>query len=337
MTSLGRKRAGARVRTDTKPLFLTSSRNQRLSMIVAITGANGFIGQHLVRRFGERGWDGRPVVRADFDRDQVRKLFDGANTVVHAAGATRAVSIERLRDSNVGLTKRVVHAAKDSGTGRLIFLSSLAAMGPSVSRDQPVNEATVAAPIEPYGRTKLDAEAVVLNSGLAANILRPAAVYGPGDVDFFQLFRAANYGFAIHPANRSQWFSIIHVGDLVDAVVNVAETDEAVGRVYCLGNEAAVQWAELFPIAAKCAGTRLRFDFELPGWIVDAGARVGDLVGRIRGNASLLSTGKVALAKPNAWVCSSALARRELALGQETPIERGFCETYRWYRDHGWL
>jgi nucleoside-diphosphate-sugar epimerase len=306
-------------------------------MIVAITGSNGFIGQHLVRRFGEHGWDVRAVARRDFDRGSVGDLFRGAHAVVHAAGATRSTSVESLRDSNVGLTRRVAEAARGEGVGRLVFLSSLAAIGPSASRDEPVTEATPASPIEAYGQSKLDAETAVRACGVPFTIVRPGAVYGPGDADFLELFRAAKYGFAVHAANRSQWFSIIHVSDLAEALVSAVTTDEAVGRVYCLANEVPVQWAELFPLAAACAGTRVRLDVDVPSWIVDAGARIGDTVGRMTGKAPLFSSGKVALARPNAWVCSSALARRELVLGKETPLERGFCETYQWYRDHGWL
>jgi nucleoside-diphosphate-sugar epimerase len=306
-------------------------------MIVAITGANGFIGKHLVRRFGERGWDTRPVGRADFDRDRAAELFLGADAIVHAAGATRAPSVGQLRDSNVGLTDRVVEEASRAGVRRIVFLSSLAAVGPSASRNQPVSETTLASPVEAYGKSKLDAEDVIRRSGLSFTILRPAAVYGPGDSDFLQLFRVATRGIALHAGNRLQWLSIIHVSDLVDAVVSATETDEAARRVYCLGNERPVQWAELFPMAARCAGRDLRVDIELPGWLVDIGADIGDVVARLTGTASLLSTGKVALAKPHAWVCSSELARKELALGPEIPIEKGFCETYRWYREHGWL
>lgn len=306
-------------------------------MIVAITGANGFIGQHLVRRFGERGWTVRQVVRADFESGRIGELFHGSDVVVHAAGATRATSVPQLRASNVGLTKMVADIARSAAVARLVFVSSLAATGPSVSRDKPVSETTPPSPFEPYGRSKLDAEAVVIGSGAPFTIVRPAAVYGPGDADFLELFRVARRGFALHPANREQWISIIHASDLADALVSVAETDEAVGRVYCLGNERPVRWAELFPMAARCAGTRVRFDLELPSWVVALGARLGDAIARVRGKAGLWSTGKTELAKPAAWVCSSELARRELALGPETPIERGFCETYRWYLEHGWL
>lgn len=306
-------------------------------MIVAITGANGFIGQHLVRRFAESGWEVRAVVRADFERSRIEELFAGADTVVHAAGATRAPSVTELRESNVGLTRRVVDSAMSAGVSRIIFTSSLAAVGPSVSHDQPVSETTPASPIEDYGRSKLDAEDAIRSSGLRFTIVRPAAVYGPGDADFLELFRVARRGLAIHAANREQWISIIHVHDLTDALIRAASTDEAVGRVYCLGNARPVQWAELFPIAAKCAGKRVRLDVDVPSSIVNIGARVGDVIGKARGTVGLWSSGKTALARPTAWVCSSALARRELILGPETPIERGFCETYEWYLEHGWL
>jgi len=256
---------------------------------------------------------------------------------VHAAGATRSPTVNQLRDSNVGLTERVVEAARVSGVDRVVYVSSLAAIGPAVSRDNPVTETTPASPVEAYGQSKLDAEDLVRASGVSWTIVRPAAVYGPGDKDFLELFRAAKRGLAIHAGNRSQWLTIIHVGDLVDAIARATETAEAARRVYCLGNETPVQWAGLFPLAAKCAGRELRLDVELPGWLVDAGALVGDVVAKVTGSASLLSSGKVALAKPKAWVCSSALAREELPLGPEIPLERGFCETYRWYVEQGWL
>ena len=306
-------------------------------MIVAITGANGFIGQHLVRRFGERGWEVRAVVRADFVVGRIDELFRSADVVVHAAGATRASSVARLRESNVDLTRGVMEGARGAEIRRVVFVSSLAAIGPAVSRDQPVSETTPASPFESYGQSKLDAEAVVRAAGVPFTIVRPAAVYGPGDTDFLELFRLARRGLALHPANRRQWVSLIHVTDLANAIVRMAETDEAVGRVYCLGNRVPVQWAELFPVAAACAGTRVLMDVELPGWIVDVGARLGDVVATATGKASLWTTGKTKLAKPTAWVCSSELAHRELGLGPEIPIERGFCETYRWYIEHGWL
>src|SRR5205085_3258016 len=105
-------------------------------MIVAITGANGFIGRHLCRRFAHAGWEVRPVVRADSASAEAAK-FRGADVVVHAAGATRAPTTAQLVASNVDLTKRVVEEAGRSGAKRLVFISSQAAAGPAGSREAP--------------------------------------------------------------------------------------------------------------------------------------------------------------------------------------------------------
>jgi nucleoside-diphosphate-sugar epimerase len=307
-------------------------------MIVAVTGSNGFIGRHLVHRFADAGWEARPVVRRDIELGRANECFAGADVVVHAAGATRAPSAGRLHESNVTLTARMLDAARDARVGRFVFISSLAAVGPATSVDAPITEATTVAPIEAYGRSKLDAERLIgATTDLPFTIARPAAVYGPGDRDFFSLFRLARLGIALHPGNRDHWLSIIHVDDLSNAIVQCASAPEAIGRVYCLGNDEPVQWAELFRLAARCAKRELRVDVEIPAALVEAGAALGDVVARMTGRAGLLTTEKVALARGRFWTCSSELAARELGFVASTPLQRGLCDTYQWYLEHGWL
>jgi len=269
-------------------------------MIVAITGANGFIGSHLVRRFGDAGWEVRELVRRDIELGRFAERFVGADVVVHAAGATRAPTSEQLHESNVTLTATMVAAAREARVGRFVFLSSLAAVGPAASLETPIDEATTRAPLEAYGRTKLDAERVVVESSdLPFVIVRPAAVYGPRDRDFLALFRLARFGVALHAANRDHWLSIIHVADLADAIVRSASAPEARGRIYCLGNDEPVQWGELFRLVAGCANRELNVDIEIPSFLIDAGAAVGDVVARMTGHAGLVTTPKVT------WVESS--------------------------------
>ena len=306
-------------------------------MIVAITGANGFIGQHLVRRFGEAGWDVRSVVRRDAEFGRLPECFAAADVVVHAAAATRSPTVAQLRESNVGLTARVVDAARSAGVPRVVFISSLAAVGPASSREQPVSDTTPPAPFEAYGRAKLDAERVVQAGGVPFTIVRPAAVYGPGDRDFLSLFRAAQRGVAIHPANREQWISIVHVEDVARAIVQAATLEVAIGRVYCLANAEPVRWADLFRMVAKCAGRQLSADVEIPRPLIEFGARVGDIVARVTGRAGLLTSEKVMLSKPRFWICSSERATRELGLTSTIPLHEGLCDTYRWYIERGWL
>jgi len=307
-------------------------------MIVAITGANGFIGQHLARGFAGAGWAVRAVVRRDFESDDVERLVAGADVVVHAAGATRAPSVAALQAANVALTRRVVNAAVSGRVGRFLLISSQAAMGPAPALDRPVSEGAAPAPVEAYGRAKLEAEQVVRHTqGLPFAIVRPAAVYGPCDRDFLAMFRLARLGLALHPANRDQWISIVHVADVTRAVIVAATHPNALGGEFFVANDEPVQWRELFRAAAECAGRSLRADVEAPAWLVRAGAALGDVAARISGRAWLLTSGKAALAAPRFWVCSAERARRELAFTPAVPLRRGIAETYHWYVEQGWL
>jgi nucleoside-diphosphate-sugar epimerase len=307
-------------------------------MIAAITGANGFIGQHLVRRFSEAGWQARAVVRADYEPDRLARLFTDADVVVHAAGATRAPTHQQLYAANVELTRRTLDAARVSHAGRFIFISSQAAAGPAPSREAPVDESTPPAAIEEYGRTKLAAEQIVHDSaGIPTAIVRPAAVYGPHDRDFLALYRLAGRGVAIHPANRNQWISIIHVADLVDGIFRAATDTRSVGRTFFLANDEPVQWSELFRGVAACAGRTLAIDVEIPDAVVDAGAALGGWMSRFTGHATLMTPDKVALSKPPFWICSNARARAELKFSPKISLRDGLCETYHWYRDNHWL
>jgi nucleoside-diphosphate-sugar epimerase len=307
-------------------------------MLVAITGANGFIGRNLTRHFESEGWTVQSIVRRDFETDLFdRKLFK-ADVVVHAAGATRAPTHAQLVASNVTLTARVIDAARRGKVGRVIFISSQAAAGPAKSADRAVSEDTDPAPIEPYGRSKLDAELLVREAAdVPFVIVRPAAVYGPYDRDFIAMFRLARRGVAMHAANRDQWISIVHVDDLARSVLVASSRREALGGTFFVANERPTQWRELFQQAALVTGRRIGTDVEVPAWLVRAGAVAGDVVARITGRAGLLTSGKFALAQPRYWVCSSERIRATLGFVTMTGLHDGLAETYRWYLAQGWL
>jgi nucleoside-diphosphate-sugar epimerase len=307
-------------------------------MIAVITGANGFIGQHLVRRFGEARWETRPVVRRDLESGDVERLFSGADVVVHAAGATRAPTATQLRASNIGLTRRVIEAARRGRAGRLVFISSQAAAGPAPSRDNPVTEDTPPAPRESYGQSKLEAERLVeAATDLDPVILRPAAVYGPGDRDFLNMFRLARFGIALHPGNRDHWISILHVDDLATSVIEASAHKRSIGRKYFLANDEPIQWRQLFRDAANCADRRLAVDMDVPSPLVRIAAEIGDVAARLTGHAGLVTTAKVALSLPRFWICSSGRAKREIGFAPTIELSRGLRDTYRWYLAHHWL
>jgi nucleoside-diphosphate-sugar epimerase len=157
-------------------------------MLVAITGANGFIGGHLVRGFELSGAAVRPIVRRDYETDALDERFADVDIVIHAAGATRAPSRARLRRSNFDLTARTLDAATRAGVRRFVFISSQAAAGPATALDAPLTELDSPHPIDAYGKSKLEAELSVRESALPWVIVRPAAVYGRATATFGRSF-----------------------------------------------------------------------------------------------------------------------------------------------------
>jgi nucleoside-diphosphate-sugar epimerase len=331
-------------------------------MIVAVTGASGFIGSHLTAELAARGYAVRAVVRAgnggrttgdgrpttdwisvDYADDAaLDRAFAGVDIVFHAAGATRAPTRLDLEAANVELTRRVFAAfQRTSGTAarRFVFVSSQAAAGPATALDSPIREDDPPKPIEAYGETKLAAEQAIAADAHDAlwTVIRPAAVYGPRDRDFLQLFRLARLGVALHPGNREHWVSIVHVRDLVDGMIAAATTTCAAGRTYYVANDEPVQWRELFRVGAAAAGRQLGIDVELPHAIVALGAQLGDVVSRATGSTTLLGTEKLALSRPRYWLCSTERAKRDFGFRATTPIADGFATTYAWYAEHGWL
>lgn len=329
-------------------------------MIVAITGANGFIGSHLAETYAREGntvraimrrgrslpsdvgvHDGLRAVHVDYDdARELRQTLADADLVIHAAGATRAPPPARLRlmQANVGVTRRIARAMPPT-SAKLVFISSQAAAGPASSPGRPVRESDPPAPVEAYGSSKYEAERAVAEELDRARWteVRPVAVYGPRERDFVALFRAARRGLAVHPGNRAQSIGIVHVDDLVRGIMAAAREPIAAGRRYFLGNAEPVTWAELFREAARACDARIRLDLQIPSLAVQLIARAGDLHARITREPGLLTTQKIALARPRWWHCSVDAARNDLGYVSRIPLQDGLRSTYAWYKRAGWL
>jgi dihydroflavonol-4-reductase len=203
---------------------------------VAITGATGFLGWHLGEAFRDAGWRVRAVVRpgnakplppgvesfeAHLDAEALARAFQGCPVVVHAAALTRARNDDVFNAVNVAGTEAVVSAANRTGA-RVILISSQAAAGIGTPQ-RPSREDDPPRPVNAYGRSKLAAEEVLRSRAEAPwTIVRPSAVYGPGDRGFLPLFRMASRGLFLLPADAALPFTIIYVEDVARAVVLAA-------------------------------------------------------------------------------------------------------------------
>ncbi|MEX2178097.1 MAG: NAD-dependent epimerase/dehydratase family protein [Gemmatimonadaceae bacterium] len=325
-------------------------------MIAVVTGGSGFIGRNLIRRLLADGHRVRCLVRpsggdppADVARylvalDDPRALarcpaFEGADVVFHLAGATRAVRFRDFATANVGPTRQLLGALAHRGLGpRFVFVSSQAAAGPATTADRPVVETDEPRPIEPYGASKLEAERVVQahSDRVPVTILRPSAVFGPHDRDFLMLFRMAVRGMILYPGVATHWLSLVHVDDVVDALLAVAVQDRAVGRTYFITAPDAIRWRALGEQVGLVTGRAVRH-VDLPAPVVFAAATVGDWFGRLTRSTPIATRSKAALSRAPYWVCSAARAGEELGVRASRSLPDALADTYLWYRQHGWL
>lgn len=329
-------------------------------MIAAVTGSSGFIGSHLVRRLAAAGWQLRRLLRAGSpDRptsglepptgvESVRVTLAAApdptldaalrdaDVVVHLAGVTRARDDAGFHGGNVAPTEALVRALARSGSrARLVLVSSQAAAGPARDAVTPVREVDAPRPVEGYGRSKLAAERIALARDGDTVVVRPTAVYGPGDRDFLDLFRMARRGVVVVAGSAGRRLDVVHVDDLLEGVIAAMTSSRAPGRTFFLG-DASPSWLDLCEGASAATGRRARC-VAIPDTIVAVAARMSDMLLRGRETPPLLTRHKVVLSAQPYWLCSSDAARGLLGYAPSRALPEGLRSTYLWYLEHGWL
>lgn len=334
-----------------------------------VTGATGFIGTRLVERLVERGDGVACLVRASSRTERLEALgvrrvvatLDDADalhaalaeagpfdTVYHLAGLTHASRLEDFLAVNAEGTERLCRALAASESPPVtVAVSSLAAAGPSPP-GAPHTEATPPVPISKYGVSKLAGEEAARRYAdrLPLSILRPPVVFGPGDRDGLLLFQSLKR-FPLHlvPQMKGLPLSLIHVDDLVEALLAVGERGERVAAgapnddprgVYYAADPEESSYAQMGRYAGVAMGKKVyvfcrrKYPFLPLAW-------GGDLWGRIRGKAPLFGTDKLREASASGWVCDPSKIQTELNWSPARPIAERYQETHDWYREAGWL
>lgn len=323
---------------------------------VLVTGGHGFVGSHLVAALVRRGAQVRCLVRravqARFEGSEavewvsgdlrsglgLAAALKGCEQVFHLAGLTRSLTRREMRETNTLGTARLLGAAKVAGfRGRLLFCSSLAAVGPAPSRE-PLTEEAPLRPMGWYGESKRDAEALLLRGAwpFEVVVVRPPAVYGERDRDFLQLFQSVERGLALLPADPGDRISLIHAEDLAEAFLAAAGPRGRAGGVYFATGPKVVSLAQILEAAQVAVGRSAR------AWRVPAGAlrllgRCVDLGTQLLGRASLLGSERLQEVGARHWVCTAQRLIQDTGWEPRVDLEAGFTRTVAWYRAQGRL
>lgn len=322
---------------------------------ILITGANGFIGGHLIsrlRRHGlsvralvhERSEDVRGAVGVELVRGDVRDLgalraaAASMDAVAHLAGRVHALSEVRgdtqLYDAvNVEGTRNVLEAALDRGVGRVLFVSSVKAMGEGGG--ECLDESAEAKPTTAYGRSKLVAEELVIDYGkrhdLHVACLRLPMVYGPNNKgNLYRMIAAIDRGLFPPLPEMGNRRSMVHVSNVVEAAWLTLTRAEANSQRYIATDARPYSTRELYEALCGALGRRV------PRWSAPAGllatlGRVGDVVGQVRGKRFFFDSDALDKLIGSAWYSSAKIAR-ELGYRPVTGLTESLPELITWYR-----
>jgi nucleoside-diphosphate-sugar epimerase len=300
---------------------------------LAVTGATGFVGRALLEEAARQGLEVRALTRRKqnkasgvewvsgdlHDRKALNKLVRKAEAVIHVAGVVNTHDPMGFHLGNVEGTLQLVEAAVAAGAPRLVFVSSLAAREPELSR---------------YGHSKRHAEKLVAASGLDWTIVRPPAIYGPRDREILELFKLAKWGVVpMPPPGRT---SLIHVADLARLLLALIPSGESVTRHKFEpddGREDGWSHREFARAIGWAVGRR--------PWVPHVSRPVLERLAKadraLRGHKAKLTPDRVGyMAHPN-WVCSPKARPPKRLWKPQIPTLDGLRATAEWYREHGWL
>jgi nucleoside-diphosphate-sugar epimerase len=323
---------------------------------VLVTGGTGFIGSHLVEVLSAQNVRPRMLVRRTSQGNRLPQLavewvegdlrdtaalaeaVRGVDIVFHLAAVTRARSEREYYDVNAEGTRALIAAvlAARPQPHRVVYLSSLAAAGPSVN-GRPITREDLPQPITAYGRSKLAGEQACLAATPELEIvaLRAPAVYGPRDRDLYRYFRLAALGIVPVPAGPDCLLQFIHVYDLVEALLSAAVRTNATG-VYHVAEPRSYTWSELVTWIARAVGRRVRA-LHIPPWVVHAAAVASEAGAALRGRATIFNREKVREILAPGWQCETDAIKQDLGFAARIPLPVGLTATAAWYRAEGWL
>lgn len=309
-----------------------------------MTGATGFLGRHVVEALEARGCKLRLLARREpiaaglggtapdvvlgalDDAAALRRLVEGADAVLHLAGAIKARSDEAFMQVNRDGTRALAEAiAEVAPSAHLVHVSSLAARHPELSG---------------YAASKRASERVAFEVLGEANVsvIRPPAIYGPGDRETMVFFELAANRYIPLLGKPSARISLVHVADAA-ALLAVRATSSPTGKVQAITDACpdGYHWKQILEAAAVAVGNRTPTYFQVPpGLLRGIGGGAG-AIAKLIGKSDIISSGKIRELLHEDWSVPEAELLREPAALPQHSLAEGFASTAHWYREAGWL
>ncbi len=325
---------------------------------VLITGASGFVGFHLIEAAIEKGLEVYAAIRKSSDIKhlatyKIQYTYPDFNSVdslakdlkehqydfiIHAAGTTKAKNQEEYNKVNAQYTINLANAIVESGIDlkKIVFISSLAALGPLSEADKLISEHTTPKPVTAYGKSKLLAEEELKEKNLPLVVLRPTAVYGSRDKDIFIILKTFNQGFEPYIGNKAQQLSFVYVKDLAAVTVNALFSDGSANGFYNITDGNSYDRYEMANICKEVLNKKT-LKFHLPMPVVKVLALVLEKTYSFLDKTPALNREKLAELTATNWCCDIEKAKRSLSFKPKYDLKMGLTEALGWYKNEKWL
>ncbi len=322
---------------------------------VLVTGANGFIGSRLCGLLTASGYAVRILCRPTSDLsllkdipytkfigdvtqpDSLAAAVQGVDYIIHLAGLIKAKNEAAFFRVNQQGTLSLLNAVKNINLDlkKFVLVSSVAAAGPASGI--PRKESDPPRPLTAYGRSKLAGEEALVPfyDLFPITVVRPPAVYGPGDRAIFTLFDMVNKGFRPYMAGGHNRVQMVYVDDLIRGIKTAMESERSAGETYFIAESQAHSVREMMDIMGQLLKKK-GLCLSLPLWLLNIIAFISETFFKMIGRTPLFSREKVRELTVD-WELDVSKARDQLGFETAVDFNSGAMATIEWYRREGWL
>jgi len=324
---------------------------------VLVTGGTGFIGSHLVEALHQKGIRVRCLLRKTSDlkwlsglpietifgdcseKNSLKEAVKGVEWVFHLAGVTKATHKKTYFESNAIGTQNLIQACLEQNAPiqKFIYVSSQAAAGPCRNGNKK-KESDPCDPVSAYGESKRMGEELALAHAheLPLLILRPPAVYGPRDRDFYAFFKLISKRIKPCLRGQAQCISLCYVQDVIQAILLAAESQTKSGEIFFLSDGDVHFMEKILDVVAQTMGSRpLRI--QIPKQMILGVAFFSEYLSKISKRPLLINQSKAQEIIQENWTCDITKAKSILGFQPKFQLSQGARLTYQWYKKQKWL
>ena len=327
------------------------------SATVLVTGANGFIGSHLVDKLLASGSKVHGLVREssslkwlDTSKIHLHKVdlsqadfvvpaLENFDYIFHCAGLTKAKSRSDYFQVNATACSNLYEQCKKRGNRikGIIHLSSLAATGPSPQGSH-VDESSPCKPVTFYGQSKFAGEEIALkySGSLPVTVIRPPVVYGPREENFFTFIKLVQKGWALQVGDVGKKLSLVYVADLVRAMLKASCSFKQKDSSFFVTDSHVYTWKQIAKECAHIMNIQVK-TLKVPEALLTPVALFFELLAQFGSKPALFDRQRMIDIRQSSWSASPEYFYKVFEFQPQYDLNQGLTETINWYLQEGWL